>query len=245
MKLQGAIIAFALCASARAEVCFTPGNMADWSTQSFAGYTDYEVVTSDGHSALRARARNAASARYHTIDIDLDETPYLVWSWQADKLPQSQHGERSKNGDDYALRVYVVHEGWLGRLSARALNYVWTRSEPAGEQWPNAFTSRARMIAANSGSSRLGEWVTHSRDLRRDWQAAFDDQVESLDGVALMTDADNTGSEASGYYGTIRFCASPDCDGAPPAQAGRPTPAGCTWTPVTSTPHAIGPSGVP
>ncbi len=74
------------------------------------------------------------------------------------------------------------------------------------------------MIAVNRGSRPQGEWVTHSRDLRQDWQAAFDDQVETLHGVAVMTDADNTSSEAIGYYGTIRFCRAPNCDAALPAQ---------------------------
>lgn len=217
MKIFTALLAALLWSNASAEVRFTPADMAGWSTRSFEGQTDYSVVTVNGRSALRAHAEGSASARYHQTNIDLNETPYLVWTWRAGQLPQSPHGERSKGGDDYALRVYVVHEGWFGRLSARALNYVWTRSEPAGAQWLNAFTGRARMIAVASGSAADGEWVTHSRDVRQDWQAAFDDQVDTLHGVALMTDADNSDSEAGGWYGDIRFCAAPDCgdDSAP------------------------------
>lgn len=222
MRLAAAIVSVLLCASAYAELRFTSADLKGWSTRSFAGSTDYEIVMKDGRNALRARARNAASARYREVEIDLAETPYLVWSWQLEMFPESQRSERTRKGDDYALRIYVVHKGWLGRLSARALNYVWSRSEVPETQWPNAFTDRTRMVAVNSGSHRKDEWVTHSRDLRRDWHAAFGDQVQILHGVALMTDTDNTGSAAAGYYGTIRFCGSPHCAEMPQVQRARP-----------------------
>jgi hypothetical protein len=61
------------------------------------------------------------------------------------------------------------------------------------------------MRAVASGPARTGEWTTHRRDVRADWRAAFEESIERIDGIAIMTDADDTGSRARARYGTIRF----------------------------------------
>jgi hypothetical protein len=211
MRLLLALVVTSLTATTAAEQRFAPTAMAGWPVRVFEERTDYELVTLEARTALRAQADAAASARYYAVEIDLDETPWIVWSWRMERLPRGDASERVKAGDDYALRLYVVQEGWLGRLSARALNYVWSRSEPVGARWPNAFTGRAHMVVVDSGSARRGQWVEHRRNLRQDWQTVFGDDLKSLQGVAIMTDADNTGSFAAGYYAAVNFCADPDC----------------------------------
>ena len=183
----------------------TPADIAQWPERSFDGDTAYTLVAYDGGEALEAVADGTASARYLELDIDLDATPYLEWSWRVDGLPTGEASERSKVGDDYAARIYVVREGLFGKLSARALNYVWSRREPIGASWPNAYTDRAMMRVVDSGADGLGTWRTHRRDLRADWLAAFGEPLDAVHGIAIMTDTDNTGSDARALYGAIRL----------------------------------------
>lgn len=201
-----ACTALLLAADAAAgERAFAPRDIAEWETRTFEGETRYRLDPDGGRPALIATADGTASARYHEVEIDLTRTPILEWSWRVEALPEGDAGEREKAGDDYAARVYVVREGLFGRLSAKALNYVWSRREPAGAAWPNAYTGRAHMRAVASGPARTGEWTTHRRDVRADWRAAFEESIERIDGIAIMTDADDTGSRARARYGTIRF----------------------------------------
>jgi hypothetical protein len=183
---------------------FTPAAIADWPQREFDGAVTYRLVEDD-RPAVEAIAEDGATALYREIEIDIGETPILEWSWRVDELPRGEASEREKAGDDYGARIYVVQEGLFGKLSARALNYVWSRELAPGTRWPNAFTSRARMISVEQGNERSGEWVTYRRDLRADWREAFDEAPGTIHGIAIMTDSDNTDSRAAARYGSIRF----------------------------------------
>lgn len=183
---------------------FLPAEIAAWPEREFDGDVIYRLVEDD-RPAVQAIAEDGATALYREVEIDVGETPWLEWSWRVDELPQGDAGEREKTGDDYGARIYVVREGFFGKLSARALNYVWSRELEAGTQWPNAFTGRAHMISVEQGGERRGEWVTYRRNLREDWQAAFGEAPGTIHGIAIMTDSDNTDSRAAARYGRIRF----------------------------------------
>ena len=46
--------------------------------------------------------------------VDLARTPWLNWRWRAAETPAwSAADERSKQGDDFLARVYVIKEGWV------------------------------------------------------------------------------------------------------------------------------------
>jgi len=184
---------------------FAASGLDGWKTREFDGSTEWTVVEEDGRRVVRALAEDSASALYREVDIDPAQTPYLQWSWKVSALPSGEASERTKAGDDYGARIYVVREGFFGKLTAQALNFVWSRREPVGAQWPNAFTGRALMEVVDSGTAGVGRWVAHTVDIRRAWREAFGDDVEHIDGVAIMTDTDNTDSTATAFYGDIRF----------------------------------------
>jgi len=200
------VLSAALAGHAPQVIEFSPGEIADWPRREFDGAVTYRLVADDG-PAVEAIAEDGATALYYEIEIDASQTPWLEWSWRVDELPRGEASERDKAGDDYGARIYVVQEGMFGKLSARALNYVWSRKLAPGTRWPNAFTGRARMISVQQGDARRGEWVTHRRDLREDWRAAFGKAPRTIHGIAIMTDSDNTGSRAVARYGSIRFTA--------------------------------------
>jgi hypothetical protein len=69
----------------------------------------------------------------------------------------------------------------------------------------NAFTDFAKMIVVRSGSARLGQWVEEERDVYADYKQAFGEDPPMINGVAIMTDTDNTKEMATAYYGDILF----------------------------------------
>lgn len=90
-------------------------------------------------------------------------------------------------------------------LPGNALNYIWANRLPQGEIVANPFTETTMMVAVNSGSQKLGEWVTVERDIVADYKAAFGREPPKLAGVAIMSDSDNTGESATAWYGDIEL----------------------------------------
>lgn len=185
---------------------FSQGDLAGWQAKVFAGETRYALESTDGKPALRADSSAAASGRYREIRVDLGKTPILHWAWKVDHVLAGAD-ERTRAGDDYPARVYVVFSGGLAFWRTRAINYVWSNQQPVGSRWPNAFTSNARMIAVESGAARAGTWVAERRDVRADYRELFGGEPGRVDAVAIMTDTDNTRAAATAWYGDIWFTA--------------------------------------
>lgn len=184
----------------------------NWRERSFSGHTDYTLTDNDNHApVLKAIAQGSASAFYRQGRIDLDATPCLSWRWRIKETAPDNLDERSKSGDDYAARVYVIKRGGLAFWRARTINYVWSASQPVDEHWPNAYAGdNARMWALNSGNGKAGDWVSHRRDIQRDWQQAFAESIDHLNGVAIMTDGDDSNSVLHAEYADLRFFARYD-----------------------------------
>lgn len=184
-------------------------DLATWSERYFAGNTQYQIVTLDGEEVLQAHAISTASALYRQVRIDLNTTPVLQWRWRIENTFGTDIDEQSKAGDDYPARVYVVKRGGLAFWRTKTINYVWSSSGATGQRWDNAYAGRnAHMWALNSGTDKQGAWISHSRDIRADWLAAFGEDIDSLDGIAVMTDADDSGGSVRAWYDSLRFMAA-------------------------------------
>jgi hypothetical protein len=183
---------------------FSNAGLAGWEAHSFKGETDYEVVELGGTRVVKAASRGAASILFRKQRIDLRQTPYLEWRWRIEDVIEGAD-EREKRGDDYPARVYVVREGGLFAWRTRSVNYVWSSSQPVGAEWPNAYTDQAQMVAVRSGRGEAGDWVEERRNVLDDFRRLFGEEIDYVDGVALMTDTDDTDSEATAFYGDIRF----------------------------------------
>jgi hypothetical protein len=180
---------------------FATDGLKGWETKSFKGTTDYSLVQENGRTVLKAHAKAAASGLSKKIKFNPVTHRYLKWNWKiANTIAQGN--EKTKQGDDYAARVYVVFPGrffW----QMRALNYIWANKLPKGEFVPNAFTSNAMLIAVESGPSKAGQWVSEERDILADFRRVFGEDPPEAGAIAIMTDTDNTGAEATAWYGDI------------------------------------------
>lgn len=194
-------------AGERIEVAaFSRGELAGWQPRLFSGETRYALQRVDGREVLHAHSQGAASGLYREITVDLARTPVLHWSWKIAR-PLSGNDETTRAGDDYPARLYVVFSGGAAFWRTRAVNYVWSGSQPAGSAWHNAYTGNARMLALQSGEARAGQWVEERRDVLADYRRLFGAEPGRVAAVAIMTDTDDTGGEAEAWYGDIWFAA--------------------------------------
>ena len=179
-----------------------PLPMLDWEEIRFDGQTRY----SQQPDCVRAEAEGSASGLIQAVTSTLRQRPVLSWSWQADQplTPRPTAGEKVKDGDDYLARVYVIKEGFFP-WQTKAINYVWSREHPVGSYWPNPFTGNAMMVVVQTGDEGLGQWHTFERDVAADFLRYHDMQVDKVDAVAVMTDADNSAGRATACYRLPQF----------------------------------------
>jgi len=201
----------------------------EWSTISFSDIetkTTYDLVQGDSGTVVRARSDGGASGLATERRLDLTDYPILEWRWKVDGVVEAGDA-RTKDGDDYAARLYVTFDyddlGFADQvrlralrvlgydeIPTRALNYIWANRVERHTILENAYTDWVMMVAVRSGNEHAGTWVTERRNVLADYRAAFGGDPPPVNGVALMTDTDNTDGEATAYYGDIRFRAADD-----------------------------------
>jgi hypothetical protein len=180
---------------------FSAGDLSGWKPKVFKGETSYSLVSEGERQVLKAESRKAASGLYKEVNRDPREFPVLRWSWKIEGTIPKGDG-RTKDGDDYAARVYVVFPRILF-FRTRAINYIWANRLPKGTTLPNAFSANALMIAVESGDEKATTWVSEERNVYEDYRMLFGEDPPAIGAVALMTDTDNTGGESVAYYGDI------------------------------------------
>jgi len=182
-----------------------------WQERIFSGVTRYRGVMVDDQRVLRAESDNSASALYQTFRANLSTTPYLHWRWRIENTLGPDIIEQSREGDDFTARLYVVRNGGLAFWRTQSINYVWSNSQAVGTRWNNPYAgANIQMIAVDSGDKHAGQWQYHVRDIRADWLEAFGEDISSIDGLAIMTDTDNTGLSSRAWYAEIYFSSNPD-----------------------------------
>jgi len=175
-----------------------------WEPVYFEGKTEYRLESDCWH----ALAKGTASGLARKQSVDLRATPVLRWQWRSDQQPDwPGKEEKSKEGDDFVARVYVIKKGWMP-WQTRAINYVWSRQYPVGAHWPNPFASQAHMVVVQ-GPDPVTGWQSFSRNVRDDFRRYHQLDVEEVDAVAIMTDGDNTGATVSACYRLPTFQAPP------------------------------------
>ena len=113
--------------------------------------------------------------------------------------------KKTKSGDDYPARLYVVFPGKGFSFTPRSLTYVWANTAVAGSNWHNPYSDNVVMLALENGNQKSNQWVTEKRNVLADLQEYFGENVEQLIGLAIMTDTDNAKMETTSYYGDIYF----------------------------------------
>lgn len=153
-----------------------------------------------------ATADNTASMLYRKFRVDLEKTPYLNWQWQVSNT-LGDINEQTRSGDDYAARIYIAIKPAALEIVPRALTYVWASNKNQFSSWPNAYTENVKMLALQSGEQRANEWIQEKRNLKDDLQKHFNEDIRWVEGIAIMSDTDNSGGSTSAGYKTIYFSA--------------------------------------
>tara|TARA_A100001011_G_scaffold220573_1_gene228541 strand:+ start:210 stop:860 length:651 start_codon:yes stop_codon:yes gene_type:complete len=166
--------------------------------------TIYTTGSNEQGTFLKAVADNAASGLGKEIKIDLNKTPYINITWKIEKdLPGIK--ENTKKEHDFAARVFAVKKTGATLLSNRAINYVFSSNNEVGFNSPSPYTKKSIDNVLASTKLNLNEWVTVKANVKEDFKKFHNLDVDELDGLAIMSDTDNSKLKAIAYYQNIYF----------------------------------------
>ena len=166
--------------------------------------TFYTVGNDKNGNFLKSVADNAASGLGKEIKIDLNKTPFINITWKVEKdLPGIK--EDTKKGHDFAARVFVIKKTGVTLLSNRAINYVFSSNNEVGSNWPSPYTKKSIDNVLASTKNNLNEWVTVKANVKDDFKKFHDLDVSELNGVAIMSDTDNSKKKSIAYFQNIYF----------------------------------------
>ena len=168
--------------------------------------TNYTVGSNENGNYLKAIANNAASGLGKEVKINLNKTPIINITWKVEKdLPGIK--ENTKKGHDFAARVFVIKKTGATPLSNRAINYVFSSNNEVGFNSPSPYTKKSIDNVLSTTKENLNKWVTVRANVKEDFKKFHNLDVNELDGLAIMSDTDNSKLEAITYYQNIYFSA--------------------------------------
>ena len=183
---------------------FTETELKELKVRKVKKLTSYSLGSNENGNYLRAEAEGVGSGLGKKIEIDLNNTPYINITW---KIEKDLNGidEKSKKGHDYAARVFVVKKTGLTALSNKAINYIFSSNNSINDHWRSPYTKSSIDYVLSTTKENLNEWVTVKANVKDHFKKLHDIDVDILNGVALMTDTDQTGLKAISYYQNIYF----------------------------------------
>ena len=166
--------------------------------------TAYSVGSNENGNYLIAIADNAASGLGKEIKIDLNKTPFINITWKIEKdIPGID--ETTKKGHDFAGRVFVIKKTGATALSNRAINYVFSSNQDVGSSSRSPYTKKSIDNVLATTNTNLNEWVTVKANVKEDFKKFHNLDVNDLDGIAIMSDTDNSKQKSITYYQNIYF----------------------------------------
>ncbi|MGF1707387.1 DUF3047 domain-containing protein [Enterovibrio baiacu] len=184
---------------------------SDWERKSFKGQTLYALFQQEPDSGapyylLNAKSEKSASAVMMEKDIDIGVMPWMSWRWKVAQFPQVDN-EKSKQGDDFAIRISVVVQPGFTVMSSQTIVYVWSQQSPEGTSWPNPYSpDHFMMLAASSGTVR-DTWHFAQRNVQEDFARIYGETYNTVNAVAIMSDSDNSLSQTRATLSPIVFSA--------------------------------------
>lgn len=165
----------------------------------------FVVEQEGGRKVLHVTHRDQAITIGKAFDgWDPKQHPVLQFQWKAAKLPTGGN-EDSMSQNDCAAAVYGFWD--IGfPFKVNSVKYTWSSTLKVGTEISKRL-GHDFVRVLQSGSAGVGQWHTVRVDVRSDYRRLFKtDEAPAPNGIAVLTDADATGSEAEAYYADFRLC---------------------------------------
>lgn len=163
----------------------------------------YSVLEENGEKFLRGNSGGLSITIGYEKEWNLADYPVIRWRWRPITLPAGTD-EHKKSGNDNVLGLYVAFGGWP---VPKSIKYIWSETLPVGTELHSPFSKKTKMVVIRSGREGIGEWLSEERNILEDYRRLFGEPnaVPKARGIAILTDSDNTETEAVGDYDDIEI----------------------------------------
>jgi hypothetical protein len=163
---------------------------------------------------LKAESNDSASAMVYKDSFKVYDYPRVKWRWKVNNV-YAKGDARTKTGDDYPMRIYVMFEydpdkaGTFEKIKygiakkmygeyppQSSLSYVWASREEPESIIVSPYTDRAMMVLLQKGAKNVGTWQDQEVNILDDYQKAFGSKPPIRARIAIMNDSDNTGESS-------------------------------------------------
>lgn len=177
----------------------------------------YTIQKEGERHYLKAESNASASAIVYKEPFNVYDHSRVKWRWKVNNIYEKGDA-RTKAGDDYPLRVYVMFEydpaaaGTFEKLKYglakqmygeypphSSLSYVWSSREEPESIVASPYTDRAMMVLLQAGAKNVGTWQVQEISIVKDYQKAFGVKPPLRARIAIMNDSDNTGERSTSY----------------------------------------------
>ncbi len=184
-------------------------------------HSAYTVEREGGQPYLRAESNASASAIVFKESFSVYDYPKVRWRWKVMNL-YAKGDPRTKQGDDYPIRIYVMFEydpgkagvferlkyGMAKKLYGEyppqcTLGYVWSSKDDPQTVITSPYTDKAVMILLEKGPAKVGAWQDEEVNIPDDYQKAFGSRPPARARIAIMNDSDDTGESSVSYVADL------------------------------------------
>ena len=177
-------------------------------------HSTYTIERDGDQHILRAESSASASAIVYKDTFNIYDYSKAKWRWKVRNV-YAKGDVRSKAGDDYPVRVYIMFEydpdkaGVLDRIKYSiakslygeypphsSLSYIWSSKDDPDTFVVSPYTDKAVMVLLEKGPAKVGTWVDEEIDILADYEKAFKTKPPARARIAIMNDSDNTGESS-------------------------------------------------
>ncbi len=198
---------------------FEKGWQENWTHRDISDKpTKYEVSTvDDSNLVLQGTSIESASAMWRSLNIRPGKKGKLSWRWKIEDALSKDTKQKSKTGDDYAARLYVVFEPHMTSWKTRAICYVWAANTNIGSMYRSPYAKSVGIVVVESGNKNRDKWVLHERNLIADYRKIFGKTPAAISAIAIMVDTDNSDQDTVAWFDDINLeISAPEKESAPP-----------------------------
>ena len=194
------------------------GQLEDWVSANEKFKDFYKIGEEEDNYFLKARVSGNGDIIAKELSYNLKEFPILAWRWRALKLPEGGD-ERYKNSGDSAAGIYVIFPSMFkperlrnrwgikvpvpDSLKPECIKYVWSSSLPRGTITESPYSTKTKIVVLENGSSSLNQWIAEEVNAYEDYKRLFHKEPDKVRAIGILTDADDTSSEAMADYDDI------------------------------------------
>ncbi len=198
-------------------------HLENWEPFTFPKIKEHSTYTIVEPHILKTESKASASAIIYKEQFNVYEYPFVEWRWKVENVYKKGNA-KTKKGDDYPLRVYIVFKydpkkaGFRQKLKYKAaktlygeypphssLNYIWANKEYEKGILTNTYVDEAKMILLQEGDSNVNTWQVEHVNIPNDYRRAFGKDPPEIASIVIMNDSDNTKEQAVSYVDYIKI----------------------------------------